>query len=187
MRRPRARIAAVVVVLALVALVAAALLRRRPAAYVLWLYGFADEPSVQQILVDLDEAGFGQQVVLADLAVRENGERFASLMTAINVKADIALLPESVERRTAPPYLHTQNRDRYYSDYIASIVGVFRGDRLVAVVVGATWQSDGFWREVLAETSSRSVVRVFTASGDHEVSEPTLVAEIARLLQGTGV
>jgi hypothetical protein len=178
----RARgIAAAIVGIALLAVLASRW--GRPTGYELWVYGFADEPAVQQVLADLDEAGLGDRVVFADLAKGDNGERFSSLMTAINAKADIPFLPDSVERRLAPPYVHLHNQNRYYDDYLSSFTGVFRAGKLVAVVVGATWQGDGFWPGLLDGESLPAGTRVFTASGTYDVTDEAIIAELTGLLR----
>lgn len=178
----RAIAAAAVIGMALLAVLA--LLWHRPAGYELRVYGFAEEPAVQEVLADLAKAGVGSEVVFADLAERANGERFSTMMTVINAKANIPFLPDSVERRAAPPYVHLHNQNRYYGDYLGSVVGVFHAGRLEAVVVGATWQEDGFWQELLGEETSPTGTRVFTASGTYEVSDEAIVAELSRLLSG---
>jgi hypothetical protein len=153
-------------------------------AVVLRVYGYASDAPVKDLVSELRGLGPGYDVLFQDLAVGDNGERFARLLTVINTEANIPFLPDSVERRVAPPYIHFHNQNRYYAAYEDSLTGVFRGDALVAVVMGGKWFGDGFWERLLAELEGAEGLRVFVPSGTYQVADQQIQAEIAELFRG---
>lgn len=150
------------------------------------VYGFADEAPVQELVADIEGSGVSLRLVVNDLAERESGERFPRLLNLINVDAGIPLLPDSVERRAAPPYTHLHNQNRYYDDYLSSFTGVFRKGALVAVVIGGQWYGEGFWPDVLTAAEPVAGVRVFAPSGVHQVTDERIVSELSRTLRQPG-
>jgi hypothetical protein len=175
---------------------------RRPGAAVLFLvaatavvtaapialrvYGYASDAPVKELIAELGALGEGVAVSLHDLAIQPNGERFSRLLAVINTEADIPFLPDSVERRAAPPYVHYHNQNRYYSQYESTLTGVFLGESLSAVVMGGKWFGEGFWEGLLSSLREGAVLRVFVPSGTYEVADRTIAEELAALFRGEG-
>ncbi len=183
----RLGVSRVLIVVGLAVAVAAlvlALPRPRTAPYEVRVLGYASDTPVQELLTDLERLGPEADLVFSDLAEGTAGQRFSRLLAVINTGADIPLLPDSVERRTAPPYIHFHNQNRYYSQYLSSVTGVFHRERLVAVAVGGQWYGEGFWEGFLAEEHPVGEVRVFVPSGTYTITDEALMTEMARLLRG---
>jgi len=167
------------------AFVLLALLRPHATPYDLQIYGFASDAPVQQVITEIKQAGIPVHITLHDSAQRENGERFAAIQNAISTEANIPFLPNSVERRVAPPYIHFHNENRYYSQYLDSMTGVFRNGVLVAIVMGGKWYGDGFWHSLLTSDASAEEIRVFVPSGTYSITNPRLIAELTQLFRRT--
>lgn len=159
------------------------LLWPRPAPYEAQVFGFANDAPVQQILAELEQAGGNARIVFNDLAQHENGERFTRLLTIINIEANIPFLPNSVERRDVPPYTHFHNQNRYYGDYLSSLVGVFHGARLVAVVMGGQWYGPEFWGKLFAAGDPPDGARIFVPSGTYELTDENIITELSLLFR----
>lgn len=175
---------AILVIVVAAPLVTFILLRPQPAPCEFLVYGFAADAPVQELLAKLKQESPASRVVVHDLAQRDHGERFSRALAAINTSANIPLLPDSVERRAAPPYIHFHNQNRYYGEYTSSLVGVFCKGSLLAVVIG-DWYGEGFWGDLLAQGNLTSGARVFAPSGIHEITDERIVAELSALLRGS--
>jgi hypothetical protein len=170
------------VVAALTGTLAFILLRGRPATCQLHVYGFADDPAVQGLLSTVRQEAPGATVAFHDLSEGDNGGRFSRALAIVNTEANIPILPESVERRTAPPYIHYHNEYRYYGEYTGSLVGTYCGGSLVALVIGGSWYENGFWRQLLGISGQSGGVHVFAPSGAYELSDKKLIAELSLVL-----
>lgn len=167
-----------------VSLAAFVLLRLRPASCEFEVYGFTADAPVQELLAKLKQESPASRVVVHDLAQRDHGEHFSRALAVINTSANIPLLPDSVERRAAPPYIHFHNQNRYYGEYTSSLVGAFCNGSLLAVVIG-DWYGEGFWGDLLAQGNLTSGARVFAPSGIHEITDERIIAELSALLRGS--
>ena len=181
----RARAALAIVAL----LLPSSLIAQSAQEVVFHVYGYASDAPVKALLDKL--AGLGGAYVRShDLAAGGNGERFTSLLEVINSKADIPFLPDSVERRAAPPYIHYHNQNRYYSVYESTLTGVFAGGKLLAAVMGDTWYGEGFWEELLASAVAAEEggagYRVIVPSGTYDLRDERIRSELAALFLGGG-
>lgn len=157
--------------------------RPQPAPLRLDVYGFAADAAVQEVLTQA-QGDLGAEVTLKDLAVRENGECFSQMLQVINLEGDIPFLPNSVERRTAPPYVHYNNQNRYYSEYLSSLTVVTRGDTLVAIVLGATWYGEGFWDTLPVDADTSFGITVYLPSGIYQVTDQSVIDDLTVLAVG---
>lgn len=114
-------------------------------------------------------------------SVAEVGKRMSDLTNYITAKCDVPLLPKSVERRTAPPIMHNQNRDRYYARYLSPLIGVFYANDLIAVVVGHEWYGREFWYDLVAQPPAQVGLYIHTLAGEHQITDPELHADFQKL------
>lgn len=156
----------------------------RPAGLRLEVYGFGADAVVQEVLAQARQSAGGADVQLRDLSERGNGERFTQLIGIINVDADIPLLPNSVERRTAPPYVHYSNQNRYYSEYLSSLTAVTRGRSLLALVLGASWYGEEFWHDLLQDPTLGSGVALYLPSGTYRLTDQSVTKKMSDLVFG---
>lgn len=170
---------------ALALLLCAAVLPATPPV-MLRVYGYASDAPVTELLAELAGLGAAVHVELHDLASPPNADRFSRLLAVINLEADIPFLPDSVERRTAPPYIHYHNQNRYYAQYESSLTGVFLGENLAAVVMGGKWFGDGFWQELVGSLREGAALRVVVPSGTYVVTDRAIVLELDALFRGQG-
>jgi len=173
-----------VVATALVGAVLIAGCQARPEKVRLEVYGFGADAAVQEVLAQARQSAAGAEVQLRDLSERGNGERFTQLIGVVNVEADIPLLPNSVERRTAPPYIHYSNQNRYYSEYLSSLTVVTRGRSLLALVLGASWYGEEFWHELLRDPTLGSGVALYLPSGTYRLTDQSVTKKMSDLVFG---
>ena len=153
-------------------------------AFTFEVYGYASDESTQnaaEFFRDLDGI---QEVNVYDATELEIGKRYQDLTNFITVRCDVPLLPKSVERRTAPPFVHNQNRDRYYAQYMTPLVGMFYSGELVAVVLGWAWYGPEYWIDLVADSPSWSGLLIHTLAGEHHIENRELIHEFALLFLG---
>jgi hypothetical protein len=153
---------------------------------VLQVYGYGADAPVKTLLAKLAALGPGAEVAFRNLSEGDNGVRFSQLIDVINTEANIPFLPDSVERRVAPPYIHYHNQNRYYSVYESSLTGFFTGGALVAIAMGDGWYGGDFWGDLVRSAPGwdARVCRVYVPSGTYEIADSRLIAELAALFIG---
>ena len=124
---------------------------------------------------------FPDRAYFYEASGRESGRQYSDLYNFITARCDVPLLPDSVERRSAPPHFHNQNRDRYYAEYLSPIIGVFYSNRLKAVIVGYSWHGTEFWNDFAELTPDWDGLRIVTLAGNFTVSDPDLINEFEQL------
>jgi hypothetical protein len=152
----------------------------------LQVYGYGSDAPVKTLIAKLAALAPTARVVFRDLALGGNGVRFSQLLDAINTEANIPFLPDSVERRAAPPYYHIHNQNRYYAAYESSLTGIYVGGALVGIAMGDGWYQGDFWGDLVRDAPGwdPAVCRVWVPSGTYQIADRAIVDELSALFLG---
>ncbi len=147
------------------------------------VYGYAVDTSTQNAKKLFSRLQAVEAVHFYDASQRKIGKLYQDLTNFVTARCDVPLLPKSIERRTAPPFIHNQNRDRYYVQYLTPLVGIFYAEELVAVVVGQEWYGDDFWYDLVSEPPDWSGLLIYTLAGEHHIDDIDLIHQYQVLFE----
>lgn len=149
--------------------------------YTFYVFGFSSDPSSAETRRILSELPCRKTIVFYELAQRRHGERYTEIYNSLESKCKIQILPPDVERRPWPPLIHHHNIMEYYKDYLLPLIGVFYGDRLVAIIVSQKWFNESFWGKMAMDAPTWRYLHIFVPSGEYLVENDAVTEELQEL------